>query len=348
MANPEHRALILQRYDWNKWRAEHPDIIPDLSNIDLSEAGFSGLDLSKANLYRISLAGGDLHMANLSGANLNEADLFEADFTGADFRAAHLTKAYLYGSSLNEARLYEANLTMANLQGANLQGANLQRANLVKANLSGANLTLADLSQATLLETNFGAANLQDAKGLAECDFRGPCVLDIVAIQRSGMLPVPFLRGCGLPDSYIEYLPSLLNQAVQFYSCFISYSTKDQEFAERLYADLQARGVRCWFAPHDIQGGRKIHEQIGAAIRVYDKLLLILSDASMNNSWVKTEIANRPRPRGTAETPDALPDHAGAVRPDQGVEAVRRGPRDRQRQRDPRVFHPGLLQLEGS
>jgi hypothetical protein len=82
------------------------------------------------------------------------------------------------------------------------------------------------------------------------------------------------------------------------------------------------RGVRCWFAPHDIQGGRKIHEQIGAAIRVYDKLLLILSDASMNNSWVKTEIANRPRPRGTAETPDALPDHAGAVRPDQGVEAV--------------------------
>jgi hypothetical protein len=85
---------------------------------------------------------------------------------------------------------------------------------------------------------------------------------------------------------------SLTGAALDFYSCFISYSTKDQDFADRLYADLQSRGVRCWFAPHDIQGGRKVHEQIDEAIRVYDKLLLLLSDASMNSNWVKTEIAN--------------------------------------------------------
>ncbi len=54
----------------------------------------------------------------------------------------------------------------------------------------------------------------------------------------------------------------------------------------------QARGFRCWFAPHDIQGGKKIHEQVDEAIRVHDKLLLILSDASMNSNWVKTGIAN--------------------------------------------------------
>jgi hypothetical protein len=30
--------------------------------------------------------------------------------------------------------------------------------------------------------------------------------------------------GVGLPDNFIEYLPSLLNQAIQHYSCFISYS----------------------------------------------------------------------------------------------------------------------------
>jgi hypothetical protein len=50
--------------------------------------------------------------------------------------------------------------------------------------------------------------------------------------------------------------------------------------------------VRCWFAPHNIRGGKKIHEQIDEAIRVYDRLLLILSEASMNSEWVKTEIAN--------------------------------------------------------
>ena len=64
-----------------------------------------------------------------------------------------------------------------------------------------------------------------------------------------------------------------------------------QEFAERIHADLQAKGVRCWFAPHDIQGGRKIHEQIDEAIRLHDRVLLILSEHSMNSEWVKTEIA---------------------------------------------------------
>jgi hypothetical protein len=80
-------------------------------------------------------------------------------------------------------------------------------------------------------------------------------------------------------------------EAIQFHSCFISYSTKDQEFAERLYADLQNNGVRCWFAPHDIQGGKKLHEQIDEAIRIHDRLLLILSESSMHSEWVKTEIS---------------------------------------------------------
>jgi len=95
----------------------------------------------------------------------------------------------------------------------------------------------------------------------------------------------------GRPDGLIDYLPSLLNAGpIQFYSVFISYSTANQDFAERLHADPQARGVRCWFAPHDIQGGKKIHDQIDAAIRVYDRLLLILSSESMSSRWLKTEI----------------------------------------------------------
>ncbi len=83
----------------------------------------------------------------------------------------------------------------------------------------------------------------------------------------------------------------MVGRPIKFYSCFISYSTKDQEFADRLHADLQAKGVRCWFAPHDVQGGRKLHEQIDEAIRLHDKLLLILSEHSMSSNWVKTEIA---------------------------------------------------------
>jgi hypothetical protein len=50
--------------------------------------------------------------------------------------------------------------------------------------------------------------------------------------------------------------------------------------------------VRCWFAPHDVQGGKKLHEQIDEAIRVHERLLLILSPNSMNSTWVETEIRN--------------------------------------------------------
>ena len=89
------------------------------------------------------------------------------------------------------------------------------------------------------------------------------------------MSPV-FLRGIGLPDTLIEYLSSLLNQSNRFYWCFISYSSNDQEFAER-HSDLQNKGVRCWFAPHDLPWGAKTWDTIDEAIRLRDKVLLILS-----------------------------------------------------------------------
>jgi hypothetical protein len=89
----------------------------------------------------------------------------------------------------------------------------------------------------------------------------------------------------------IEYLPSLFDQAIQLYSCFISYSAKDQEFAKRLHADLQDRGVRCWFAPHDIAIGDKFIDAIDAAIRLWDKVLLILSKHSIQSYWVETEVS---------------------------------------------------------
>jgi CheY-like chemotaxis protein len=75
-------------------------------------------------------------------------------------------------------------------------------------------------------------------------------------------------------------------------SCFLSYSSRDQLFAERLYADIRRRGIRCWFAPEDMRAGKKVHEQIEQAIGKYDKLLLIISEHSMQSEWVKTEIAH--------------------------------------------------------
>ena len=78
--------------------------------------------------------------------------------------------------------------------------------------------------------------------------------------------------------------------AGQHYSCFISYSTKNEAFARKLHSRLREEGLKVWYSPEDIQAGKKLHEQIGEAIQQRDKLLLVLSKHSMNSEWVKTEI----------------------------------------------------------
>jgi hypothetical protein len=77
---------------------------------------------------------------------------------------------------------------------------------------------------------------------------------------------------------------------IEFYSCFISYSSKDQEFAERLYADLQNKRVRCWFAPEDLKIGDRLRPAFDEAIRVHDKLMVLLSESSVSSPWVEKEV----------------------------------------------------------
>jgi hypothetical protein len=93
-----------------------------------------------------------------------------------------------------------------------------------------------------------------------------------------------------LPDNYIDFLPSLLNQPIQFYSCFISHATKDKEFVDRLYADLQNEGVRCWYAPEDLKIGDRMRQKFDQAIRIRDKLLIVLSENSIASDWVEKEV----------------------------------------------------------
>jgi TIR domain/Pentapeptide repeats (8 copies) len=217
-------------------------------------------------------------------------DLAAANLRGADLKGASLFRADLDMATLDLANLHRAILREATLVQADLVRANLREVDLVRANLTGANLTGANLSHAILSVTVFGATDLTAAQGLETCFSLGPSILDHRTLVCSGPLPLPFLRGCGLPDRLIEYLPSLLNEPLQFYSCFISYASKDHAFAERLYADLQNKGVRCWFAPEDMKIGDRLRPRIDETIRVYDKLLLVLSKTSVASQWVEQEV----------------------------------------------------------
>jgi hypothetical protein len=159
--------------------------------------------------------------------------------------------------------------------------------------IEGAHLARANLAGALVGFTTLAEVDLRSVQGLDTTKHTGHSNITIGTIYRShGQIPDAFLRNAGIPEDFITYMKSLAGVKIEFVSCFISHSAKDQDFADRINADLKSHGVRSWFAPHDIQGGRKIHEQIDEAIRVYDRLLLILSEHSMNSEWVKTEIAS--------------------------------------------------------
>ncbi len=166
--------------------------------------------------------------------------------------------------------------------------ANLSGARLIDANLGGA-----DFAKAVCGWTTFGDVDLSQVKALDLVIHAGPSTIGIDTLFLSkGNIPEAFLRGCGVPETLIEYLPSILGatQPIQFHSCFISYSTADEEFAKRLHARTVQEKLRVWFAPEDIQGGKHIHEQIDRAIQVHDRLLLVLSEHSMKSKWVSDEI----------------------------------------------------------
>jgi Pentapeptide repeats (8 copies)/TIR domain len=253
--------------EWNR-RRQASERIPDLTRADLFKT-----NLVKADLFRANLMKADLTMANLTMADLRSASLIEANFT-----LANLTETDLGGTNLHRATLHRAILTLADLSwtdltGAKLDGACLLRADLTRADLSMADLSMADLSAvklstaklsganltgATCNETLFVDIDLSDARGLETVRHHGPSTIGTNTLFLSkGKIPDEFLRGCGLPDSLIDYLPSLIGSMapIQFYSSFISYSAKDTPFAERLYTDLQSKGVRCWYAPEDLKIG---------------------------------------------------------------------------------------------
>lgn len=171
---------------------------------------------------------------------------------------------------------------------ANLLNANLRDTDLTSANFTGANLVQADLSFAMLDKTTFNNTTMSNAI-IDKCIHIGKSFLDTSTLQKND-LPLIFLRGCGIADYVIDYLPSIFGKYIQYYSCFIAYSSKDFEFVERLHADLQNAGVRCWFAPHDLPLGAKTYDEIDSAIRLRDKLLVVISAAAVASDWVEDEV----------------------------------------------------------
>lgn len=314
MANKKHLTILKSGVKaWNKWREKTPEVRPDLSATDLGwavarKAGLIEADLNGANLFATILSGADLRRADLRRADLRKTDFRRVNLEAADINGANLREADLRGADLRGA-----DLSWAALSGAILIGADLSRTILIGADLSGALLGEANLSQAFTGYSVFTDIDLSQTKGLDTVQSRGPSYIDTHTLHKSqSQIPEFFLRSCGFSDWEIEntklYQTNLdpvtltdilykIHQlrdegVIQLYSCFISYTNKDETCARQLHDDLQNNSVRCWFAPENMKIGDEIRPRIDQSIRLHDKLLLILSKNSIKSHWVKDEVEN--------------------------------------------------------
>lgn len=282
MANQEHIDILKQGVEvWNQWREKCFYI-----HVDLSHANLHAIYLNEANFYRADLSHADLSEANLSRVNLYHADLSEANLSGAKLSVSDLSRVSLYKANLSRANLYRTNLNEADLHEADLS-----EADLYKVVFNGAILTKTNFTKARMLWTILGDVDLRTAEGLETIFHSGPSTIGIDTIYLShGNIPEVFLRGAGVQKNLLDYMHSLVNEPFDFYTCFISYANQDEDFTKRLYADLQSSGVRCWFAPEDLKIGEKFWHRIDESIRLYDKLLVVLSEHSVESEWVEREV----------------------------------------------------------
>jgi uncharacterized protein YjbI with pentapeptide repeats len=293
MAEEQHAAILAKGVDvWNAWRKENEHISPDLTRANLGFAELRTVNFNECNLFEADLGDANLYEADLRDADLTGAYLQNADLRGANLARADFTHAVLMGANLSWTDLSFAFAPEADLLGADLAGANLANADLSRADLIGSDLRFAklnrtsvyrtDFCEAILGETTFINCDLSEAKDLEFANHKGPSSVDIATIFKSGArIPEEFLRGCGVPESFISQMHSLVSTEGKnkFYSCFISYSFRDDEFVRRLYGRMRDAHLRVWYAPEDAESGKKLHEQIDIAIQTFDKLLIVLSEA---------------------------------------------------------------------
>jgi uncharacterized protein YjbI with pentapeptide repeats len=340
MANEEHVKLLKRGAKaWNEWRSDYPAIVPELARCNMEGVNLSGAFLWRANLERSNLSRTILkdtclrlaraNTANLKGADLRGTDLTGADLGWTDLRGAMLTGANLsmtklFRAAMNNAKIRDANLIFADLTGADLSGADLSGANLSGAIFNDANLRNADLTGANLFsarlestkinetdfsKTTFGFStlinlDLSAAKNIDSVSHIGPSSVAIDTIFNSkGMIPEVFLKGAGVPDEFINFFASTRPESAPlFHSCFIYYSSKDDEYFRLLQKELLQRHIRSSYLCDSEKWDEEFWGEIDRVIANYEKLIVICSENSLKNekaSWIIERALQRGESEGT-------------------------------------------------
>lgn len=269
----------------------------------LQEQGVRLLNLLRRRFpdLRLKLAGADLRGAPEPWAgDLHAQILFDYDFmqqrkprdlSGADLSRSRFDEAIMRGVTLSGASFENSSLVDADLSGADVRGTSFRGAFLNGVNFTRAKLEGADFAGAELARTLLTDVDLSEVKGLDEVHHMAASEISFSTLVASQFKLTPtFLHRAGVSRGLIQDLARGKRLSKKYQTCFLSYSSKDGEFAARLYESLRRAGVRVFWDHFDVVPGEYLEDQIAEAIREHDRLLVVLSEHSMASAWVKREI----------------------------------------------------------
>jgi len=281
----------------------------DLHLSDLRECDLIHAELAQADLRDISAPDGDWSFVIATQAQCHKADFSRCEMQEIMFDEAHLIATRLRGAGLVEASFRSAKLFRADLRGsdltqaqcadaewtdARLGSARLHEVDFVRCRMFGADCRGAEFLRANLRQTKFDEAWLGHTR-IRECDLSstfglenvkhfGPTSLDAETMARSGKLPTAFLYGAGVPASQTKD-PSPQEASPRVPICFVAFTGRDAELANRLRLDLMANGVRTWLQPEEVRW-----DGIELDRSPCDRLIVICSRAALQSRALVREI----------------------------------------------------------
>lgn len=187
-----HLARLRQGANfWNNWRMRYPNVIPNLSGINLSQADCQNLSDYNLKFADLSCTVGE--SISFQDANLNKANLQKAKFNLTNFENANL----------READLSNAKFAKVNLRKADFKNANLSDVELVDSDCAEANFTEAFLQRAILKNCNVYGASFWGIK-----DSNIQLQNTFISSEQTDKVKIPVEKLILAQNIYAEYLNS--------------------------------------------------------------------------------------------------------------------------------------------
>lgn len=99
-----------------------------------------------------------------------------------------------------------------------------------------------------------------------------------------------YLCRCHGANSVWDWLLGAGESAINRPRLFLSHSSADKAFVDRLATDLKADGTPVWYDKWELKVGDSLHEKIEEGISDSAWLAVVLSEHSVNSDWVQREL----------------------------------------------------------